>query len=294
MSFVINRVGIFRICKEIKNNLLIEPYWYAMERYKIIIIGILVLLFINAKNSKAESNDEVEILWADSFTKAEQTKLTNWLTTTYSACEKVLGKYTFEFNLVVHRRDNSDEPVPWAHTSRLKVQSVHFYVNPDFSLQDFIEDWTAVHEISHLSIPYLGPNQKWFAEGYATYVQNLILLDMGVYDKGRYDRKYKYKLDNARPHFTEDKSFISVVTELGLNYNYPEMYYGGACFFIELDKKFRAKLGNGFLFYIKKYQQCCRKGFSNLDDFISDLDKVTKSKITSKFLSELNENQLIF
>jgi len=265
-----------------------------MIRTKIFTFGLLALIILSPNFSLAKQNDDIVILWADSFSKAEKIKLTKWLVSTFKACEKVLGKYTFDYSLIVHRRENANEPVPWAHTSRLKVQSVHFYVNPEFSLKEFLDDWTAVHEISHLSIPFLGTEQKWFAEGYATYAQNLILLDMGIYDKLRYDKKYKYKLNNARPYFKKDESYIYVLKSLGNNSMYSEMYYGGACFFLELDRKFRSEFGNSFLFYIKKYQECCRQGFSTLDEFIFEIDKLTKSKIASNFLKELNKKQLIF
>jgi len=258
------------------------------------IIFFLIFLTNISSNIHAENTKNVKIIWEDDFTVQEKAKLRSWLKTSLSACQKLLGTYNFEFNFFVHKSENASEPVPWAHTSRSSPQAVHFHVNPDFTLQEFLDDWTAVHEISHLAIPFLGSENSWFAEGFATYLQNLILLDMGIYDQKRYKEKYKYKLDNARPHFTKDKSFISVLKSLRSQYKFPEMYYGACCFFLELNKKYQNQTGNDLLFYLREYQKCCRSGHSSLNDFISELDKISKTNIASDFLEEMKNTQLVF
>jgi M61 glycyl aminopeptidase len=264
-----------------------------MNRF-IKIIFFLIFLTNISSNIYAGKTKNAKIIWEDDFTDSEKKKLSSWLKTSLSASEKLLGKYQFEHVFFIQKSENASEPVPWAHTTRSSPQAVHFHVNPDFALQEFVGDWTAVHEISHLAIPFLGSENSWFAEGFATYMQNLILLDMGIYDEAKYREKYKYKLEKARPHFTADKSFISVLKSLRSNHQYPEMYYGACCFFLELNKKYQNQTGNDLLFYLHKYQKCCRNGHSSLNDFISELDRISNSTIASNFLEEMGNAQLVF
>ena len=53
-------------------------------------------------------------------------------------------------------------------------------VNPESSMQEITNDWTAFHELSHLLIPYRGHGDLWFSEGLATYYQNIIQARAGV------------------------------------------------------------------------------------------------------------------
>ncbi|MEO0998250.1 MAG: hypothetical protein AAFX58_12100, partial [Pseudomonadota bacterium] len=73
----------------------------------------------------------------------------------------------------------SASPVPFGMVSRNGGESVLFYVAPDRELPDFVGDWTATHEFSHLLLPYV--REKWVAEGFATYLQNVLLARGGAY-----------------------------------------------------------------------------------------------------------------
>ena len=139
--------------------------------------GLLLLLFIpysllaQSASTKREllhlTDQEIQIVWhwEDRFSRQEQQKLKKWLFTITYGVEQTLGIYPFEVHYYIHRRNFASEPVPWANTDRNYKQSVHFHVDPSFSFQEFIDDWTAPHEISHLSIPFVGRNQSWFSEG---------------------------------------------------------------------------------------------------------------------------------
>lgn len=107
--------------------------------------------------------------WEDSFSPGEKKNVENWLLNVTGAVETTLGVYPFDLHFYLHRQNGSSEPVPWAHTRRDNNQGVKFYIDPSFAPGSFTEDWTAPHEISHLSIPYLGRQHAWFAEGYASY-----------------------------------------------------------------------------------------------------------------------------
>ena len=76
-------------------------------------------------------------------------------------------------------------------------QGVRFVVNPTFPLEQFLQDWTAPHELSHLLIPYLGRRHAWFAEGFASYMQYQVMYHMGVMDWPQVVDRYRRQMTKA-------------------------------------------------------------------------------------------------
>jgi hypothetical protein len=72
-------------------------------------------------------------------------------------------------------------PVPFGYVIRDGGEAVRFFVAAGRSLDDFLEDWTATHEFSHLLLPYVRSQEKWISEGFASYYQNVLLARRGVY-----------------------------------------------------------------------------------------------------------------
>lgn len=103
--------------------------------------------------------------WRDKFSLQEKRELRQWITRTASPIEDQVGPYPFTINVHFYRREGRGEPVPWAKTRRPGEEGVNFYVDPSFSLNTWLSDWTAPHELSHLLIPYVGREHSWFAEG---------------------------------------------------------------------------------------------------------------------------------
>ena len=118
--------------------------------------------------------------WEDTFAKEEKTMVELWVNKVHDATTKLLGPYPFDIHYHIYERANSREPVPWANTWRYPEQSIHFYIDPEYKYESFIEDWTAPHEISHLSLPYIGERNSWFAEGYASFMQYQVMKTMGI------------------------------------------------------------------------------------------------------------------
>ena len=67
-----------------------------------------------------------------------------------------------------------NEPTPWAYVVRGGSPAAHFFVNQRRPIKEFFEDWTAVHELSHLLLPYVNADDIWLSEGLATYYQNVL------------------------------------------------------------------------------------------------------------------------
>jgi hypothetical protein len=222
--------------------------------------------------------------WEDKFNKEEKNKITTWLNKTASATQQTLGNYPFDLHFYIYRADNANEPVPWGNTERSEIQGVTFYVNPDFSLEEFLHDWTAPHEISHLAIPFPGRSNKWFSEGFATYMQGLVLIEMGEFTAGQIEEKYQKKLANCRPYYQSDSPFIFVADSLKGNHHYPEMYWGSVTYFENLNSYLIQTQGKSLTEYLRAYQLCCRLEDKNLDNFIRSFDQLTGNPYAGELL----------
>ena len=128
------------------------------------------------------------------------------------------------------------------------------------SQQAFLDDWTAPHEISHLSIPFLGREHSWFAKGYAE------------------------KIERCRPSYERERDFVTVAKELKSKNRYPDMYWGGASYFMQIDKGLSEEYGRTFSGFIKEYLLCCRLKDEAFEELIASWVELLGEPIFSELL----------
>ncbi len=80
------------------------------------------------------------------------------------------------------KRGGEASAVRFGRVVRDGGESVELFVNHDRPLADFLDDWTATHEFSHLMLPYVSRKQRWLSEGFAQYYQNILLARSGAYE----------------------------------------------------------------------------------------------------------------
>ncbi|MGB0391018.1 MAG: hypothetical protein ACPGD5_05585 [Salibacteraceae bacterium] len=222
--------------------------------------------------------------WENRFEKEEVYKIKKWLGEIDNAIVSSFGKYPFDVHFFVHRAKSGNEPVPWAHTTRGKDQGVHLHVNTNFSLDEFLNDWTAQHEISHLSIPFVGKENSWFSEGYATYMQVQVMNKQGVMTNAEVDKKYALKLLNCKKAFQSNLPLPEAADSLKNAWNYPAMYWGGVSFFWKLNRAYKENEGYSLVQVINQYVSCCRVDDSSPTAICKSFDEVTKTSHASKLL----------
>jgi len=222
--------------------------------------------------------------WEDEFSAEERSMVREWLSLVTLSTEKTLGVYPFDLHFFIHRRNGSHEPVPWASTRRHSLQGVDFHIDPSYSLQAFLDDWTAPHEISHLSIPFLGNDQAWFAEGYASFMQYQIMQTLGIFSPSELRAIYAEKIERCRSSYDRDEDFVTVARELRSKNRYPDMYWGGASYFMQIDQVLQDDHGQSLTGLIKEYLLCCRPDDKDLDGLINTWDHLLGDDIFSELL----------
>ncbi|WP_439107039.1 hypothetical protein [Congregibacter sp.] len=214
----------------------------------------------------------------------EKTKLQLWLTDTHAALERYAGPLPFDVHLHLLRRDNAREPVPWANTRRNKQQALYFYVDPTFSQAAFRDDWTAAHEFSHLLLPYLGRSNAWFAEGFASYLQYQIMVEMNAITPSEARARREKKMRKAVAALeSETLSLPENMPQLRERGSSQTFYWGGAVYFERVDAAL-ARQGRGLQDALIDFIRCCRVDRPDLDALVSTLDSMLD---TTVFTSEL-------
>lgn len=229
----------------------------------------------------------IEWHWDDDFTAEEQAKLTRWIGETISGVEAFVRPFPFDVHVTFVRAERGDGPVPWANTVRYGRQGIRFHVNPEHSLEAFLDDWTAAHELSHLLIPYLGKRHSWFAEGFASYMQFQVLHEMGVIDREEMQRRYRLRIARAEDSYDlHDIPFADAAPRLRARREYRTMYWGGAVYFFRVQRRL-AKAGTSMPEVLREFVDCCRRRTRGLDGLIGTLDRIAGEPAFSEELALL-------
>lgn len=225
--------------------------------------------------------------WEDSFSRDEREKLHYWLEQTYAAVERYAGQFPFDVHLHMHRRDNSSEPVPWANTRRGGSQALFFYVDASYPRNAFLDDWTAAHEFSHLLLPYLGRQNMWFAEGFASYLQHSIMVEMGMLDEPEAQRRRDRKMTAAQDALSSlTEALPDSAPTLRARGAYPTIYWGGAVFFERVDRALGEE-GSSLQQVLRQFLACCRMQRRSLDELSSALDRISTTTVFSAELERM-------
>lgn len=225
--------------------------------------------------------------WQSSFSVEQQNKLQSWLKQTTTSTAAVVGPYPFTMQYYVYYRSNSKEPVPWAHTQREDSQQVHFYIDAGFPLDAFLNDWTAYHELSHLALPYVGRDNAWFAEGFASYMQYQIMQHAGLVNSAK--QMISNKFTPQRHYYANQRSMLdNAVMQLQARH-FAAGYWGGAQFFVVADTLMQQRGKGSFTQLIQRYQLCCRLQNDNISDVIKSWDELTNSTLFSDLLQQFRQ-----
>lgn len=224
----------------------------------------------------------VEVIEVPDRARAEL--LQAWIAEIVAAPLSVYGRFPLRSAEVRIKQVDSDDdsPVPWGQTLRSDDVAVLLFVRKDATLQQLRDDWTAVHELSHLFHPYLGDQGRWLAEGLASYYQNVLRARVGMLDHEEAWRR----LDGG---FQRGRKALSGVPldDLGRRRGGTmRVYWAGAAFWLEADLALRSEHRSSLDAVLSEYSKCCLDGVTRVEPaaFMAELDKIAGGDIfTSRY-----------
>lgn len=155
------------------------------------------------------------------------------------------------------RRWSSNRAVPFGRVIRDGGEVVELFVNHGKPLEDFLRDWTATHEFSHLMLPYLDSRQRWVSEGFAQYYQNVLLARSGAYEQAEAWQKIHAGLQRgqaSRPELSPNEAAARGVRGARM-----KIYWAGAAIALMADVELRERSSNQEALddVLERLQTCC-------------------------------------
>lgn len=161
--------------------------------------------------------------------------------------------------VVVIPTDNSRAPnaVPFGRVIRDGGETVELLIDPTQPMENFLDDWTATHEFSHLMLPYLHREFHWISEGFAQYYQNILLTRAGAYDEQRAWQKLYLGYERgrqSRPELSPNEAAAGDVRSGRM-----KVYWSGAALALMADVTLRERSGGkeSLDVLLERLQTCC-------------------------------------
>ncbi len=247
---------------------------------------LLVASHIHAQDSFSQlsvPNGVANLEWRSNFSQQEKQFLMAWLSKATHTASQLAGSFPREQSRIrieraSARRSGSRWPVPWGQTLRRGLDGVLFQVNTAKPLQEFVDDWTAAHEFSHLFIPYPGQRDIWLSEGFASYYQNILMAREGILTEQRAWQKLYEGYMRAEGDKNGNYTLNQVSEERRRFRSTMRVYWSGALFFMEADIALRLATKNqrSLDWVLNEYIDCCREQRNtwNGEQMLTSFDQV--------------------
>ncbi len=218
------------------------------------------------------------------FSESQKQMLKGWVVEMAQSVTSIYGEFPLKRARVKLVRSYSwFEPVPWGEIQRWRSSRVVLHVNPSFSYEQIRSDWTAVHELSHLLLPYVGDSDSWFSEGLASYYQNIARAKSGLLTEQEAFQKLFHGFRRGEKNARNKPVQLSLASKK--RGNTMRIYWSGAAYFLNVDINLR-KLSNNqqsLDSVLRLYRDCCLPNHrvTSLGSVISKLDELSKTEVFS-------------
>jgi predicted metalloprotease with PDZ domain len=167
---------------------------------------------------------------------------------------------------------------------RSTPEGVHFYINPDRPDEEFIKDWTAYHELSHLFIPYPGQRSIWVSEGMASYYQNVLQFRAGLLTEQQAWQKLYNGFERGRLDSRGDGLTLGELSAvLREKHAFMRAYWSGALYFLEADIALRRHSDGRMTMddVLRAYGNCCLEatGSTTGPELVRAFDRIAEAEI---------------
>lgn len=160
-------------------------------------------------------------------------------------------------------------------SARGQGNALQLDVDPSRPDKEFNEDWTAVHELSHLLHPYLGDRGSWLGEGLATYYQNVLRARGGLLTPRQAWGRLAggFQRSAAGPY---RETLEQAAADMGRSHSFLRVYWSGAAYWLNVDMDLRrASAGKVTLdTALSRFRDCCLPAYHEWkpEDFVAKLD----------------------
>ncbi|KZN42669.1 hypothetical protein [Pseudoalteromonas luteoviolacea] len=167
----------------------------------------------------------------------QKVEIENWLKFGHQAVVKTLGPITqTHIPVTIDLTLSAREAVPWGQVIRGKSDGIELRVSKVAPLDALRSDWTLYHELSHLYHPLFAYQDFWLAEGFATYFQNIVMLENSIYNEAEFKVRMRKGLARGRLAVsTHSGRLDKVSSDMWRLRAYQRVYWTGVGFLLKLN-----------------------------------------------------------
>lgn len=237
----------------------------------IMLLALIMVSLMSARYAEADTREsrsdvqrvtmgtqELRILYDPEFSRSERDTLHQWMRLIAGDFRKGFGQLPRDKILVKFQVRQANQPVPWGQVNRESVNEIRFQVDPDYNLDEYLNDWTAYHEFSHLLIPYRGWGDLWLSEGLASYYQNLIQARAGRFTPEQAWHKLLSGLERGQQDNSWSRYPLHLVSDnLKKTRQYMRTHWTGVLFWLTLDVELRKAGLPSLDAQLRALKHCC-------------------------------------
>lgn len=174
---------------------------------------------------------------------------------------------------------DSESAVSFGRVVRDGGETIELMINQNRPIAQYYQEWTPIHEFSHLMLPYLDREQRWVSEGFAQYYQNVFLARADQHSVQDAWQKICDGLERGResaPGLSPNEAARAPMRDTRM-----KVYWSGAAIALMADVELRRRSGGrqSLDSVLGELQQCCLPStygwsgvelFRRLDDFVEE------------------------
>jgi len=195
--------------------------------------------------TRFKNDARINIAILNDISTNNQNKLIQWIDANLSALYQVYNELPVnDLQLLVVPVGRDKEPVPWGQVMRGGGDAVHLYIDETRPLQEFMDDWVLIHELSHLLHPLLTVDSKWLSEGLASYYQNVLRARSGLLTEKQAWEKMIAGFNRGIRGTSSEHSLTQDSETMMRNRSFMRVYWSGAAISLTADTLLRNKSRN--------------------------------------------------
>ena len=155
--------------------------------------------------------------------------------------------------------------------------SVLLLVRRDATRESMANDWTCIHELSHLLLPFVEREDAWLSEGFSTYYQEVLRGRSGL---SSHQLTWSRILNGTQRTMRTSTPLAQQSARMYERHNYPDVYWGGAAYALAVDVALRQQ-GQSLDAVLKKLDaaRLDRHPPQSATELLSKLDRLSGTAI---------------
>ncbi len=214
----------------------------------------------------------------------------NWVQVSAQAINSLFGQFPGKsIQIVLTPVGSKGEPVPFGQVLRGGAAAVQLFIDPTRTITEFLADWTASHEMSHLFLPYVQRADAWLSEGLATYYQNILRVRVKQLTEQQAWQKLHEGFQRGI-RGTGKLTLRDASINMHENHAYMRVYWSGTAIVLLADLELR-KLSQGNMsmdIVLAEINRCCLQAGKtwSAKKLMNKMDQISRTKVFSQLYQQ--------